>query len=467
MTLDEARYFDPAYREVALRLYREVADAPLICPHGHVDPLSFAQADYQFGTPVELLIIPDHYVFRMLYSYGISMEALGIPTQDGTAVETDHRKIWQIVADHWHLFNGTPTGIWVRDELDTIFGITEKLNGDSAQRIYDQIAERLASPDFTPRNLYDQFNIEILATTDAATDTLEHHQTIRDSGWHGRIVPTFRPDAVVNLDTEGWRGNIDSLSAVSGVTVTSYTTFIQALEQRRAVFKDLGATATDHAVQAPYTEILSDAEADAIFQRALKGEAGDEDARRFTGHMLVEMARMSADDGLVMQIHPGSFRNHNPQIFQRFGRDMGADMPTPIEYTRNLKPLLDKFGNTHGLHIILFTLDETTLGRELAPLVGHYPALFLGPPWWFYDSLNGMAHFFDQVMETTGIYNTTGFNDDTRAFLSIPSRHDVWRRASANWLASLVGRSMIDEADAQTMNQALAYGLAQRAYKYS
>jgi glucuronate isomerase len=463
----EDRYFspDPAQHTIAADLYSQVKNLPLICPHGHVDPRLFAQPDYRFGTPVDLLIIPDHYIFRMLYSQGIALESVGIPTKNGVRVESDHRKIWQIVCDHWYLFRGTPTGMWLRDELQGVFGITHKINSDNAQTIYDALAEKLASPEFTPRKMFERFNIEVLATTDAATDTLQYHEMIRRSGWAVRVIPTFRPDAVVNIDTENWRANIDQLSAVSGIDVGGYSSYIAALEQRRTHFKKSGATATDHAAFSAYTESLSDQEAHTIFGRALKGEASADDAKRFTGHMLIQMARMSADDGLVMQLHIGSFRNHNPHVFQQFGRDMGADIPVTAEFTRNLKALLDEWGNHPDLTIILFNLDETTYSRELAPLAGHYPALKLGPPWWFFDSLNGMQRYFDAVMETAGLHNTAGFNDDTRAYASIPARHDLWRRASADWLAGLVVRGLIDEEDAAEMAADMAYKLAKQAYR--
>ncbi len=346
-----------------------------------------------------------------------------------------------------------------------MFGIDAKIDGTNAQMIYDLLVEKLAQPEFRPRALFERFNIEVLATTDAATDTLQYHQAIRDSGWTGRVIPTFRPDAVINLETVGWRQNIDALSEVSGIDATSYAGYIQALEQRRAFFKSMGAKATDHAAETPYTGRLSDADASALFERGLRGEATADDARRFTGHMLIEMARMSADDGLVMQLHVGSFRDHDPAIYQQFGRNMGADIPITSEFTRSLKPLLDWFGSRADLSIVLFNLDETTYSRELAPLAGVYPALRLGPPWWFYDSLNGMRRFFENVVETAGIYNTAGFNDDTRAYPSIPARHDLWRRASADWLAGLVARQIIDRDDAHAMMHALAYDLAKQTYR--
>ncbi|MCG3208220.1 MAG: Uronate isomerase [Anaerolineae bacterium] len=465
--LPEDRYFDPDPRqkEVALELYHSVAGQPLVCPHGHVDPRLFADPNYRFGNPAELLIVPDHYVFRMLYSQGIALEELGVPRRDGGASETDPRRIWQIFADNFYLFRGTPTGMWLTQELFQVFGVDTRLTGQTAQEIYDQIAAKLAQPEFEPRRMFERFNIEVLCTTDAATDPLEQHQAIKASGWGGQIKPTFRPDAVVNLGTENWRQHINSLSQISGTAVTGYKTFIEALENRRAFFKEMGATATDHAAGTPFTAELSAQEAEAIFQRALLGNATTDDAERFTGHMLMEMARMSIEDGLVMQLHPGSFRNHNRHIFERFGLDKGADIPTPTEYTRNLYPLLNKYGNDSRLSLILFTLDETAYARELAPLAGHYPALKLGPPWWFFDSWNGMQHYFDQVMETAGLYNTAGFNDDTRAFPSIPARHDMWRRAAANWTAGLVVRHVVDRADAEAMILALAYGLAKTAYR--
>ncbi len=461
------RYFssDAGQNKIAISLYEKVRDLPLICPHGHVDPRLFADPNYEFGSPVDLLIIPDHYIFRMMYSQGISLESLGIPRRDGEAVETDHRKIWQLVCDNWHLMRATPTGIWIRDELQDVFGISEKMNSANAQSIYDAIETQLKSDDFKPRAMFDRFNIEVLATTDGATDTLEHHQAIRDSDWDGRVIPTFRPDAVVNIDADGWRDNIDLLSEVSGVQVHDYSSYIEALEQRRSFFKLMGATATDHAALTAYTETLDTSEAEAIFQRALNGEASGKDATRFTGHMLIEMARMSSEDGLVMQLHVGSSRNHNPIIHEHFGRDMGADIPIRSEFTQNLKPLLERYGNHSDMTLVLFNLDETTYSRELAPLAGHYPILRLGPPWWFFDSWMGMHRFLDGVVETAGIYNTAGFNDDTRAYPSIPTRHDVWRRACADWLARQVVRGFIDDEDANEMIVALSYDLAKSTYR--
>jgi glucuronate isomerase len=452
------RFFppDPVTRKLAREIYEPAASLPIISPHGHVDPRLFADPHATFGSPADLFIIPDHYVTRMLYSQGIPFESL---------VEGDHRKIWKLFCENFHLFRGTPSGIWLTHELSEVFGIENKPNASNADRLFDSVSDKLSSPEFSPRNLFERFNIQVLATTDAATDSLAHHQAIRDSGWRGRIIPTFRPDAVVNLDAPNWLANIETLSRVSGEDVVDFDSYIQALESRRDFFRSMGATATDHAALTPATVELTLVEADGIFQRALKGQSTPADAAQFTAHMLMEMARMSTEDGLVMQLHPGSFRNHNAQIFQRFGADKGADIPIQTEYTRDLLPLLNKYGNDSRLTLILFTLDETTYSRELAPLAGHYPALKLGPPWWFFDSPNGMTRYFDQIMETTGIYNTSGFNDDTRAFCSIPTRHDVWRRASANWLAGLVARHILDMTDAHEMMTELTVNLSKQAYR--
>ncbi len=465
--LSEERFFDPdpTQRRIGMDLYQSIADLPILSPHGHVDPKLLADEKASFGTPVDLLIIPDHYVFRMLYSQGVPLERLGIPRRDGGPVEEDHRKIWQIFADHFYLFRGTPTGVWLADELSNLFGIKEKLTGKNAQAIYDQIEAKLKLPEFQPRALFHRFNIEVLCTTDAATDSLIHHQKIREFGWEGKVRPTFRPDALINLLSPHWTDNIKALSKSTGMTITSYKRFLRALEERRAFFKSMGAVATDHASETAYTAELTPSAVETIFSRALKGKASLEDSIRFHAHMIIEFARMSIEDGLVMQFHVGSVRDHNDLLFHRFGSNMGADIPTQSEFTKNLRPLLNKYGNDSRFTLILFTLDESTYSRELAPLAGHYPAIKLGPPWWFHDSINGMKRYFDQVVETAGLHNTVGFNDDTRAFPSIPARHDLWRRVSANWVAGLVVRGIVDEEDAKEMILDLAYRLAKKAYK--
>ncbi len=466
LILNENRFFgaDPAVRKIARELYEEVKALPIVSPHGHVDPRLFSE-NKPFPDPTELILIPDHYVFRMLYSRGIPLESLGVPTVDGTPVETDHRKIWQIFGENYYLFAGTPTGVWLNHEFYEVFGIREKLTGQTAMRIYDQIHEKLQQPEFLPRAMFDSFNLEVLTTTDAAADSLAHHQKIRESGWQGNIVPCFRPDAVVNLDNKNWRRNITDLAAASNVEIGGFRDYIRALEIRREFFKSRGAVSTDHAVVQPYTEELSGKEAEEIFQKALEGNVSAEEARQFTAHMLMEMARMSTEDGLVMQIHAGSLRNHNEAVFQRFGPDKGCDIPVRTEFTRNLQPLLNKYGNDTRLTLVVFTLDESTYSRELAPLAGHYPAMKLGPAWWFHDSLQGMTRYRQRVTETAGIYNTVGFNDDTRAFPSIPARHDVARRVDSNFLAGLVSRHVIGLSDARRMIRDLSYNLVKKSYK--
>ncbi len=450
---------------MARALYDETRELPLICPHGHVDP-ALLHENAPFPEPTALLITPDHYIFRMLYSRGVSMESLGIPTRDGTAVERDPRSIWQRFADNYYLFRGTPTGVWLDHELYDLFEVRVKLDGGSALVVYDQIAERLASPEFRPRALFDRFNIEVLATTDKATDSLSHHRALRESGWGGRVVPTFRPDALLRVASAHWRDELAELSKACGRTIDTFESFLGALAERRLYFKSLGGAATDHAVVEPYTTRLLPHELDAIFARAANRSATEEDQRLFEAHMLMEMARLSTEDGLVMQLHPGALRDHNHAVHARFGMDMGADIPVATEYTRNLSALLNAYGNDPRLTLVLFTLDETTYARELAPLGGHYPAVRLGPPWWFNDSIEGMTRFRQQVTETASIYNTAGFNDDTRAFCSIPARHDLARRVDANWLAGLVARHVVDLDDARAMARALAYELARDTYRF-
>jgi glucuronate isomerase len=475
--MHEDRFFDPepSVRRLARTIYERTSPLPIVSPHGHVDPRLLAD-DAPFPEPAALFILPDHYVLRMLYSQGVPLERLGsVPVTEGSValrnrgqtplVERDPRSIWQTFAEHYFLFRGTPTAAWLDYQFEKIFAITQPLDGGSAQRLYDEITEKLATSEFRPRALFDRFNIEVLATTDAASDTLEQHVRIRSSGWTGRVIPTFRPDAVFHVTSPAWEDEIARLQNVTTKPIDSMSGFIDALAERRAHFKSLGATATDHGVETPYTSSLPAHEAEEIFQRARNGTATPDDQRRFVGHMLMVMAAQSIDDGLVMQLHAGSLRNHNQQLFERFGADRGADIPVATEYTRNLRPLLSAFGNDTRLRLLLFTLDESAYSRELAPLAGHYPAVRLGPAWWFHDSIEGMTRYRERVTETAGIYNTAGFNDDTRAFCSIPARHDLSRRVDANWLARLVARHIVSLEAAHEMARALAYDLAKEAYR--
>lgn len=464
--LHDDRFFDsnPVIRSIARELYYSVKNLPIISPHGHVDPYIFVD-NAPFPNPTQLFIIPDHYVFRMLYSQGIPMERLGIPSINGTPVEKDPVKIWELFCENYYLFNGTPSGVWLDYEFNIVFGIKEKPDAENAIRIYDELSEKINSPEFLPRSLFERFNIEALSTTDAATDSLEPHKKIKESGWKGKIIPAFRPDGVTDLSNRYWKENIKKLGAIVGYDISSYSKFVQALEERREFFIKVGATSTDHGVYSPFTHELTHSDAENIFLKALKGNALQEDANLFTAHMMMEMARMSISDGLVMQIHPGSFRNHNELIFENYGPDKGADIPVQTEYTKNLKELLNKYGTNPKLNLIVFTLDETNYSRELAPLAGHYPAMKLGPAWWFHDSIEGMNRFRHSVTETAGFYNTVGFNDDTRAFVSIPARHDVARRVDSNYLAELVSKHIITIDEAEKIIKDLSYNLVKKAYK--
>jgi glucuronate isomerase len=467
LVLNEDRLLpsEPGQRAIARRLYAEVRALPIVSPHGHTDPRWFAD-DEAFADPSSLLIVPDHYVYRMLYSQGLTLESLGVPRLDGGPVERDGRKIWRAFCSHWHLFRGTPTRTWFEHALSVVFGVQVQPSAESADLIYDHLADRLARPEFRPRALFTRFNLELLATTESPLDTLEHHQKIRASGWKGRVITTFRPDPVVDPDYTGFAENVTQLGALTREDTSRYAGYLQALRQRRAFFAKVGgATATDHGHPTATTADLSLAESERLFQAALGGTATPQERDLFRGQMLTEMAKMSIDDGLVMQLHPGSQRNHNPHVFNAFGRDKGADIPSRTEYVQSLKPLLDRFGNHPKLSLILFTLDESTYSRELAPLAGHYPILKLGPPWWFFDSPEGMKFFRERTTETAGLYNTAGFNDDTRAFPSIPARHDLARRMDCSYLARLVAEHRLDEDEARETAIDLAVRLARKAYK--
>jgi glucuronate isomerase len=460
--LNDDRLFpaDEKTRSIARRLYEGIRALPIVSPHGHTQAGWFAH-NQPFPDPVKLFVQPDHYVFRMLYSQGISLEELEI----GRDRIEEPRKVWRIFANNYHLFRGTPTRLWLDYAFQELFGLTERLSSGTADTYYDTIEASLATPEFLPRALYERFDIEVLATTDPALDLLADHAAIRDSGWTGRIVPTFRPDSVVDPEFPSFLDNLQALGGLTGENTTTWRGYLRALAARRLYFKSLGATATDHGHPTALTEDLSETSAASLFEQVIEGTAYAADLEIFRGQMLTEMARMSLEDGLVMQIHPGSVRNHNGQIFAKYGRDMGADIPQQTNYVEALRPLLNRFGNESGLTIILFTLDETTYSRELAPLAGHYPCLKLGPPWWFHDSPEGMRRFRELATETAGFYNTVGFNDDTRAFLSIPARHDVARRIDAGFLAQLVAEHRIDEDEAVELAEELTVGLVRKAYR--
>ena len=459
---------------MARRLYREVANLPIISPHGHTDPNWFAD-NQPFPDPASLLITPDHYLLRMLYSQGVSLEQLGLSPIDGgqssraaadaPEVERNPRRIWQCFADHYHLFLGTPSRIWLDHALSEVFGVETRLDSESAMSVYEEISDKLTTPGFLPRSLFDKFEIAFLATTESALDNLEAHDRIAASDWNGKVVTTYRPDAVVDPEFENFADNVQQLGQLTGEDTTRWAGYLAAHRQRRMFFKARGATATDHGHPTATTADLDLATCQKLLDGALGGSLTAYEADQFRGQVLTEMAAMSIEDGLVMQIHAGVVRNHNPYIMARFGRDKGADLPASADFVAGLKPLLNRFGNDSRLTVILFTLDETTYGRELAPLAGHYPCLRLGPPWWFFDSVEGMLRHKRAVIETAGFYNTCGFNDDTRAFLSIPARHDVARRIDCRHLAELVVEHRLEEDQAYELAKALAVELVSDAYR--
>jgi glucuronate isomerase len=462
MLIHEDRLFpaDPGTRRIAKALYEQVRALPIVSPHGHTQASWFAKNE-PFPDPAKLLVQPDHYIYRMLLSQGVSLEDLEI----GEVELKDARKVWRIFAKHYYLFRGTPTRMWLDFAFQELFGLEERLSEKTADVYFDTISEKLRTPEFLPRALYERFNLEVLATTDSPIDSLEDHRAIIASGWKARILPNFRPDPVVDPEFMGFRENIATLGEQTGEDTSTWPGYLNALRKARARFQELGCTATDHGHPTAQTADLDATEASELFSKVLGGNADGLEQELFRAQMLTEMARMSLEDGLVMQIHPGSVRNHNRKIYERYGRDVGADIPRAVNYVDALHPLLDRFGNENSLTIILFTLDESTYSRELAPLAGHYPCLRLGPPWWFNDSPEGMTRFREQATETAGFYNTVGFNDDTRAFLSIPARHDGSRRMDCAFLAKLVVEHRLEEDEAFEVATDLTYRLVKQAYR--
>jgi len=466
LSLSPDRLFasDPAQRAIARRLYSEVASLPIISPHGHTDPQWFA-SNAPFANATELLLIPDHYVFRMLYSQGVGLEELGIPRADGSRAVVDPRAAWRIFARHFHLFRGTPSSLWLNHVFNDVFEFRVRLDAATADDYYDRITAALQTASFRPRALFERFNIEVLATTEGPEDSLAHHARIRASGWPGRVITAYRPDAVIDPEHEAFADALRSFGELTGEDVHTWAGYLNAHRQRRAFFASMGATSTDHGHISASTANLAPDAARQLFDKVVRGRADAAEAELFRAQMLTEMAAMSLEDGLVMQIHPGVFRNHNPRVFERYGRNMGADIPLPTDFVRALRPLLERFGNEPRFRLILFTLDESTYSRELAPLAGHYPCLFLGPAWWFHDAPEGMWRFREQTLSSAGFYNTIGFNDDTRAFLSIPARHDVARRVDCAMLARLVAEHRLEEDEAAQLAVELAYHLPKRAYR--
>jgi glucuronate isomerase len=466
--LNDDRLFpaDPGTRQIARRLFQATTALAIVSPHGHCDVAALVDNAWS-GDPAHELITKDHYLLRMLYSQGVPMESLGVQPLNGDPLEVEGRQVWCEFAKHYHLFRGTPSKLWLDHTLAEVLGIREPLRSDTADIVYDQLCDRFEQVPYSPRALFERSGIEFLATTDGALDSLEHHAALRQSGWDGRVVPTFRPDDVVDPERPNFRTNVSTLGELTHSETTTWQGYLDAIRARRELFVAAGATASDHGHPSPGTADLSLRQAEDLFARVTTGPVDPDDAELFRAQMLVELAAMSMEDGLVLQLHAGAWRDHNPSLVARFGRDKGADIPKAVNYVKALKPLLDRFGNETRLSVVVYTLDETTYSRELAPLAGHYPALRLGPPWWFFDSPEGIRRFYRSVTETAGYANTVGFNDDARSLLSIPARHDVARRLNAGYLAELVAEHRMDEDEAVEVAQDLAYHLARRTFRTS
>lgn len=438
---------EPGVRAIARDLLALVESLPIISPHGHVDPAVLAQ-DSPFPDPATLLVTPDHYVVRLIHASGVPLDRLN----QGTVANTDPRTVWREFCKAWPLFDGTASGYWLRSEFKHVFKLDQEISEDTADSTFDVLQSRLREPAFRPRQLFNDFNIEVLATTDDPLDDLQHHAHIAaDDSFRGRVVPTFRPDAYINVAHPRWVENVDRLISVAGDGTAGYPGYIRAMETRRRYFVDHGAVSADHGVRTPLTLKLDRSDAEELFTRARCGEWTSEDRDVFEAHMMYEMARMSVRDGLVMTIHPGSYRNHHLPSFEKFGGDTGHDIPFPVSYTEGMRPLLQDFGTAPGFHLVLFTLDETVFSRELAPLAGFYPSVYIGAPWWFLDAPDAMLRFRSAITETAGFSRSSGFIDDTRAFCSIPARHDASRRIEASFLARLVAEHRITSSRAEEL----------------
>ena len=457
---------EPSHRAAARRLYEEVRGLPIVSPHGHVDPLLLLD-DRPFDNPAALLVTPDHYVTRLLHAHGVALKDLGVSRRDGGGSEVDPRRTWRALCEHWEAFRGTPSRQWIEAELAEVFQVPIRPSAADADELYDRLVERFALPECRPRALYARFGVEVLATTDdPCSDLSAHRRLAADPAWKGRVVPTFRPDGLLDPSGAGWAERVGELGRVTGVDTQRYAGYLEALAERRRYFKEHGATATDHGPPDPGTLILSHAHAERLFVRALQRRADEVECRAFRQHMLCEMARMSCDDGLVMQLHPGVLRDHHVPTWRDYGTDLGADIPVAVEFTRSLRPLLERCGTHPNFRIVLFTVDETTWSRELAPLAGFYPSVYLGAPWWFLDTPDAMLRFRAAVTDTAGLAKTSGFVDDTRSFCSIPVRHDAARRVDCTFLGRLVVEHRLDEDEAVEAARDLAHRLPLRVFRF-
>ena len=455
---------DPQVRSIARTLYEQVKDLPILSPHGHVPPVWIAD-DVPFSDPTNLLLTPDHYVNRIMHGQGVDLADLGVPMgrEDFTAEQA--RNAWRIFCSHWHLYRGTPMKFWMEAELYDIFGVRVRPSAETADEIYDTIAAAIATPEFRPRALMDRFDIEFIATTDDPCDSLEHHAKIRDDASFTREVrPTFRPDKYCEPAREDWTQLVADLARVSGQSTDTWAGFRAAMENRRAFFKSLGAVSTDHSHADLGTEPLPDADAARVYERALRGEASLEECTALRRTMVFDQARMASEDGLVMTLHPAVARNHHLPTFERFGADVGGDIPTPVEVVRSLQPMLNAVGTHPNFRLVVFTMDETVYSREVGPLAGFYPSVYVGPPWWFIDAPDAIMRWRSSVTEYGTFYKTTGFVDDTRAFMSIPARHDLARRVDSSYLANLVVQHRLEIDEAEELANAFVVDLPKKAF---
>lgn len=460
LTRDPGRLLpvEPKTREVARELYERVAASPIISPHGHV-PVEWLVEDRPFVDPASLLVTHDHYVTRLLHASGVSLDDLGLG-----AHEVDPREIWRRFSERWHLFSGTASGYWIAESLAGVLNVQWQLSASSADVVFDEIQAALATPRFRPRSLFAEFGIEVLATTDDPLDDLHGHAKLAESGLAGRVVPTFRPDRYLDPDAPGFREHVERLLAATG-NDASFEGYLAALQARRAHFIRHGAVSADHGVEVPDVVDVDPVDAEVLFQDALSGRADERQRHAFRGHMLLQMAQMSVEDGLVMTLHAGVVRNHSTDTFRKYGPDTGHDIPRRTDFVGGLRPLLERFGLERDFHLVLFAVDETAYSREIAPLAGFYPSVYIGAPWWFLDAPDAMARFRSATTETAGFSRGSGFIDDTRAFLSIPARHDTARRADAAFLARLVIEGRLTRTTASAIIEDIVGPQPKRVFK--
>lgn len=454
---------DPAMRAIARRLYESVRELPIISPHGHLRAELLLQNEL-LPDPAAVLITPDHYVTRLLHAAGTPLAELGLGAD--RLAESQARRAWWLLCSQWDVFRGTPVRYWLECQLAQIFNVTLRPSADSADAIFDQIAECLAKDAFRPRALLESFGVEVLATTDDPADDLAAHAALAaDTSFRPRVVPAFRPDRYLEPAMPGWRAAVDDLGAVAGEDVGDYAGYLRALTARRRHFIARGATSADHSHLDVRADPLPAADAARIYRDARQGAATATELLSFRRNMLFEMARMSAEDGLVMTLHPAIRRDHHRPTAARFGPDTGHDIPVAAEFTNALQPVLEKFGTAAGFHLVLFTADESVFSREIAPLAGFYPAVFAGAPWWFLDAPDAINRYRAAVTETAGFSRTSGFIDDTRALCSIKVRHDMARRLDSGYLARLVAEHRLPEDEAASTLTELVTVNPRRTFK--